>query len=163
MLVAFCGLALIGLTVGGDLTALGLGLAIAGAFSWAVGNVLLKRVGRVPMLSLIVWLSVVPLLSALLVSALDPQSPSIFVAVSAASWSSLAAVIYLGALAGVLAYALWGYLLARYPAASVVPFALLAPCVGILSSAVIFGEIFTPIRYAGMALILAGMVISSIA
>jgi O-acetylserine/cysteine efflux transporter len=48
MAVAFAGLALIGLTVGGDLKLLALGLALAGAFSWAVGNVLVKRTAEVP-------------------------------------------------------------------------------------------------------------------
>jgi O-acetylserine/cysteine efflux transporter len=50
-------------------------------------------------------------------------------------------------------------LLQRYPAALVAPFALLSPCTGILASAVLLGEVFTPLRYAGMALVLAGLVV----
>jgi O-acetylserine/cysteine efflux transporter len=76
-----------------------------------------------------------------------------------ASWASLAAALYLGAVATTLAFALWGRLLARYPSASVAPFALLAPCTGVIASALIFGEQFGPLRYAGMALIIAGLTI----
>ncbi len=159
IVVAFCGLGLIGLTIGGNLTLPGLGLAIAGAFSWAVGNVLVKRTGDLPMLPLMVWLSVVPPLPALLVSRLYDPNPSLFDAIGAASWLSIGAAIYLGALATVLAYAIWGDLLARYPAAVVAPFALLAPCTGVVSSALIFGERFGAVRYAGMALILIGLTI----
>jgi len=35
---------------------------------------------------------------------------------------------------------------------------LLSPCTGILASAVLRGEVFPPLRCAGMALILAGLV-----
>jgi drug/metabolite transporter (DMT)-like permease len=41
----------------------------------------------------------------------------------------------------------------------VAPFALIAPCAGALSSALIFDEVFGPMRYAGMALILSGLAV----
>jgi O-acetylserine/cysteine efflux transporter len=157
MAVAFCGLGLIGLTTGGDLTVLALGLAVAGAFSWAVGNVLVKRMGNVPMLPFMVWLSLVPPLPALLVSRFYDPDPSLGRALLSASWVSIAAVLYLGAIATILAYSLWGSLLTRYPTAMVAPFALLAPCTGATASALIFGEQFGVTRYAGMALILTGL------
>lgn len=156
MAVAFAGLAVIAATVGGDLPPTALGLAIAGAFSWAIGNILVKRSPSVPVLSLVVWASLVPPLPALLVSALYDRV-SLPAAFAGASWLSLGAVLYLGVLATPLAYAIWGDLLQRYPAARVAPFALLSPCAGVLSSALVFGEVFSPLRYAGMALILAGL------
>ena len=159
MTVALGGLGLIALTIGGDLTLPGLALAIGGAFSWAVGNVLVRRVGNVPMLPLMAWLSLVPPLPALLVSALHDERLPLWGALAAASWSSIAAAVYLGAVATSLAYVLWGSLLARYPAAMVAPFALLAPATGVIASALIFGELFGPLRYLGMALILAGLAI----
>lgn len=62
-------------------------------------------------------------------------------------------------MATVVAYASWGSLLQRYSAAAVAPFALIAPCTGMLSSALIFHEVFSPMRYAGMALILRGLAV----
>jgi len=155
--VAFVGLALVGLTVGSDLRLTGFALAVAAAFSWAVGNVLVKRLPDVPIVSLVVWCSLVPPLPALVVAAAFGQLKSIPAAIAGASWLSIAAVVYLGAIATILAYAMWGRLLQRYPTAVVAPFALLAPCTGVLSAAVIFREAFIPLRYAGMALILAGL------
>ncbi len=159
MTVAFVGLALIGLTVGADLTFAALGLALAGAFSWAVGNVLVKRTPEVPVLSLVIWASLVPPLPALLFSGIYDDHLPILGALASASWTSLGAALYLGTIATVVAYAIWGDLLQRYPAAVVTPFALLAPCTGVLSSALIFGEVFEPVRYAGMALVVAGLAI----
>jgi O-acetylserine/cysteine efflux transporter len=159
MSAAFAGLALIGWTVGAELRPAALLLALAGALSWAVGNLVLKRLPRVPMVSLVVWCSLVPPLPALLLASGSGGSANLARAVLDASWPSLAAAVYLGVVATVLAYASWGRLLQRYPAAVVAPFALLSPCAGVLASAAIFGEVFSPLRYAGMALILGGLAV----
>ena len=86
LIVAFCGLGLIGLTVGADLTAAGLALALGGAFSWAIGNVLIKRLGSIPMLPFMAWLSLVPPLPSLLISWLvNPTGASLTSAIAHAS------------------------------------------------------------------------------
>jgi len=159
MSIAFAGLVLIGATVGADLRPIALGLALGGAFSWAVGNILVKRSAEVPVLSLVVWASLVPPLPALIVSGLWGGHPSLPAALAGASWLSIGCAAFLGAFATVLAYAIWGDLLQRYSAARVAPFALLAPCTGVVSSALVFGEVFSPVRYLGMALILAGLAV----
>ena len=74
-------------------------------------------------------------------------------------WLPLFSLTLLGAFATTLAYAIWGDLLQRYSAARVAPFALLTPCTGVVSSALVFGEVFSPVRYLGMALILAGLAV----
>src|SRR5256885_1603400 len=159
IVLAFGGLGLIALTIGGDLSAVGFLLALGSAISWGIGNVLLKRVGGVDMLSLIVWLSVVPPIPSLALSMLL-DGPRGLGALVRGSWLGLAAALYLGVVATVLAYAIWGRLLRRYPAATVTPFALLAPIVGAYSSSVIFGECFGGRRLAGMALVLLGVAIT---
>lgn len=126
----------------------------------AIGNVLVKRVAGVPIFPLVVWCSLIPPLPALLVSSVADPHASLWHALRGASWLSIGAVVYLGAVATIVAYAAWGYLLQRYPTAVVAPFALLAPCVGILSSAAIFGEVFGATRLAGMALILTGLAVT---
>ena len=158
MVVAFAGLALIAFTIGGDLRPAALALALGAAFSWSVGNVLVKRAHKTPIFALLAWCSLVPPLPSLAISAAVDPVP-IWTALVHASWPSLLAVIYLGAITTNIGYAAWGYLLQRYKAGTVAPFALLSPCTGILSSAWLFGEVFPPARYAGMALILAGLAV----
>ena len=159
MAMAFAGLALIGSTAGSDLRLVGLALGLAAALSWAVGNVLVKRAADVPVFPLVVWCSLVPPLPALLVSRVTDGPLDLARVLVQASWTSLGGVVYLGVFATVVAYASWGSLLQRYSTATVAPFALLSPCAGVLSSALIFDEIPGPLRYAGMALILAGLVV----
>jgi O-acetylserine/cysteine efflux transporter len=159
MVVALAGLVLIGLTTGADLKPAALGLALAAALSWAVGNILVKRTAGVPVFPLMAWCSLVAPLPVLLLSWLVDPQPSLIGAVMNASWPSIATALYLGTLATPIAYGMWSHLLQRYPASVVAPFALLSPVTGILSSALILGEVFGPLRYAGMALILAGLAV----
>jgi O-acetylserine/cysteine efflux transporter len=159
MMIAFIGLVMIGLTVGADLPLLAFVLALASAFSWAIGNILVKRVGDVQMFPLMAWLSLVPPLPALLVASYFDTNSMTAETLSEATWPSILAVFYLGAIATTFAYVIWGDLLNRYPVAVVAPFALIAPCVGVIASSIAFGEVFGPIRYSGMALILAGLAV----
>ena len=156
---AFAGLVLIVLTIGQDLTLRGFGLAMGSAISWGVGNILLKGIGDVDMLSLVVWLSLVPPLPALALSLMTDGFAGLAYDLTAASATAIVAALYLGIVATILAYAIWGRLLRRYPAATVTPFALLVPFVGAYSSALVFGERFGTLRLAGMALVLLGLAV----
>ena len=111
-----------------------LGLALAGALSWAVGNVLGEagagRSRHVPAGDLA---QLVPPVPALLVSGvLDQQGVPLLEAVRRASWLGIGAAVYLGA----LATPSWPGLRRRATCSSatrrpvVAPFALLAPCTG---------------------------------
>lgn len=159
MTVAFAGLAFVGMTVGGDVQFLGLALAIAAALSWAIGNVLVKQAGRADVFRLVAWCSLVPPLPSLLMSAFYARGESFVQSIAHASWQGLGAALYLAVIATTVAYGIWGYLLQRYSTASVAPFALLVPCVGIVASVAVFGESFGPVRLVGMAMILAGLAV----
>jgi len=155
--LAFAGLALIATTVGGDLTAIGLALTAVSALSWGVGNVLVKRLPPVEPLALAVWASLVPPLPSLLLAAVLDGPRPLWQPLRAASWLGLGATLYLGLVATVLAYAIWGRLLRRYPAATVTPFALLVSFVAAAGSSLVFGERFGPMRLVGMTLVLLGL------
>ena len=157
--VALAGLALIALTVGGDLTVVGFGLTLGSAVSWGIGNILVKRVTAPRLVSLVAWLSLVPPLPALALSLAFDGPTGAATALARASWLGLGAVLYLGLVATLLGYVIWGRLLRRYPAAAVTPFALLAPIVGAGASAVVFGERFGEVRLAGMALVMLGLAV----
>ena len=157
--IALVGLVLIAATLGHDLTAIGFALTLASAVSWAIGNVMLKRVPRVDMLRLMVWLSLVPPLPSLALSMALDGPDDLGRAISTATWLAIGAALYLGLVATVGAYAIWGDLLRRHPAATVAPFALLVPLVGSLGSALVFGERFGPLRLLGMACVLLGVAV----
>jgi len=157
MSIGFAGLALIALTLESEFPPLAFGPALAGASSWAVGNVLVKRRTDIPIFPLVVWCSLVPPLPALAVSlAVDPVS-DLAAAIARASLTSLGAVLNLGVGATTVAYAIWGRLLRQHPTGAIAPFALLAPCTGVVASTLVLGEVFSPLRYTGKVLILVGL------
>jgi O-acetylserine/cysteine efflux transporter len=161
MLVAAAGLVLIALSVGrsGPIAALAVG--IAAALSWAIGNVLIKRLGPLPVLPLMAWLSLIPPVPALVISYFYP-APGLLTAITTAGWWSLGSVLYLGLAATLIAYAIWGRMLATYPTSMVAPFTLLVPVVGVTASAIVLGERFTTLRASGILLMLCGVAVAII-
>jgi O-acetylserine/cysteine efflux transporter len=165
MAVAFAGLALIATTVGGNgVTAAGLALCLAAAASWAVGNILLRGAGSSPggPLALMSWLSLVPILPLSVLSLVVEGPATVAHALAELRWAGVAAVLYVAIAATSLGYGIWGFLMARYPATTVAPFALLVPITGAASAALVTGESFGPTRLAGMALVLAGLGVTAL-
>lgn len=160
MLIAVVGLIIIGAALGLAIPLLAFLVTLCSALSWAIGNVLVKRLPPTDMLSLMVWASIVPPLPALALSlALDPPA-SIPTAIERATWLHWSVPVYLGLVASVIAYSIWGRLLRRYPSGAVAPFALLAPCVGTLTSAVLLNERFSIGQLLGMGCVLLGVLLA---
>lgn len=157
--VAFAGLLLIAGSVGGDMTLAGLVLGLMGALSWACGNVLVRRAPRTDIFPLVVWLSLVPPLPAFALSVAFEGWPAVRDALLHPTLDGLGALAYLVVAATFVGFSAWGLLLRLYPAGLVAPFSLLVPITGTLSAALVLGERFPPLRFAGMALILLGLVI----
>lgn len=157
--LALVGLGVFAVTSGGNVTALGLALILLAALSWASGNLVLKRVGRVDTLALFIWASLVPPLPMLALSVMV-EGPAPFATIAAMSAQGWLAVIYVAVASTVLGYSIWGALLARHPAALVTPFALLIPVVGMAIAAPVLGERLTPRDIVGGAIILLGLALS---
>src|SRR5215475_12146823 len=96
MAIAFCGLLVIGATIGGDLTLTALAFAIAAALSWAIGNVLVRFAGHVAMVALMAWASLVVPLPALTLSWVLDANSNLATTIVAAPWLAIASAIYLG-------------------------------------------------------------------
>ena len=57
-------------------------------------------------------------------------------------------------------YGLWARLLAHHSAATVAPFALLVPVVGLIAAALVFGEALSALELVGGALVMAGLALN---
>lgn len=162
-LVALAGLLVIAWTVGGpDFSALGLGLCLAAALCWAVGNVLLRGAGKLDMLPLVAWISLIPPVPLFMLSLILDGPEAVGQALLALNWSGVWAVLYISVLSTTLGFGIWGWLMKQYPAATVAPFSLLVPIFGAASAAIVLGERFGPARLTGMGLIVAGLVIVAV-
>ena len=161
--IATAGLLMIGGTVGYDFSVEAFVVLMISPISFAVGNLLLRRAQGVPMFDLFAWLclaSAVPLFALALVT--DGVPPT-FHALVHMSLTGLLCMLALGGISTSIAYWLWGRLLRDYPAAQVVPFALLVPFVGSAASSVVFSEKFGPLRLAGMVTVVGGIAVMLLA
>jgi len=157
--LACMGLALFGIAGGGNVTLLGLGLILIGALSWACGNLVLRKSPGVNMTALFVWASLVPPLPMLGLSlAWEGSDP--FGQIAALSLTGWLAVAYVAFISTVLGFSIWGNLLSRHPAASVTPFALLIPVVGLTVAALVLGETITGGEALAALVVLSGLVLA---
>ena len=131
-------------------------LVMAGAFTWSVGQVMIKTLGgAVGGFRLIAWVAVFAAPQLFLSSWLleDGQAQ----ALAAADWKGWGVVIYLGLVMTALGYGLWFRLLGRNPVSHVMPFLLLLPVVTMVGGVFLLDEILTRYTLGGAALVLAGV------
>jgi O-acetylserine/cysteine efflux transporter len=161
--IATAGLLMICGTVGHDFSVGAFAMVMICPVSFAIGNILLRRAQDVRMFDLFAWLCLVasvPLAALTLVS--NGAQPT-WHALTQMSLTGLVFMLLLGGVSTSIAYWLWGRLLRDYPAAQVVPFALLVPFVGSAASSVAFGETFGPLRLAGMITVVGGIAVMLLA
>ena len=160
LLIAAAGLAVIGMQGGHAMTLAGFLLTLCAACSWALGNIVTKKVGKVDLVGLVVWGSLIPPLPFFALSYAFEGPQRIAAALSGISAMSIFAVVYLAFIATLLGYGLWSRLLSRYPASQVAPFSLLVPIVGLASAAVFLDERLSTAQIAGAVLVMVGLAVN---
>lgn len=160
LLLATAGIMIIVLNTDGSTTILGLALVLLAALSWAGGNIAAKQGSPTHMLAYVVWSSafaVPPLFALSLAFEGWDAALSALRQADAATWAAVAWQAWGNTLFG---YAAWGWLLARHPAATITPMALLVPVFGMGASALWLSEPLPPWKLAAAALVLAGLAIN---
>ncbi len=160
LVIAACGLALIGAQSGLGMTLGGFLLTVCAASMWALGNIVTRKVGKVNLVGLVVWGSLVPPLPFFALS-LWLEGPGVIeAALRGIGWQTILVLVYLAFGATILGYGLWSRLLSRYPASQVAPFSLLVPVVGLTSASILLGERLASLQLAGALLVMIGLVVN---
>ena len=159
-LVAFSGIGLVAINTGGDVNTLGLLLVEFAALSWAGGNLVSKKIGKVDMFSLVVWGSLVAWPPLLLLSFILEYGKWSIESILNVSWLTIGTVAYLVYPVTLFGFAIWSWLLSRHAASTVAPFTLLVPIFGFSSSALILGEGMQGWKMGAGFLIVSGLVIN---
>ena len=158
--LAVAGVAIIGAHTDGSTTWKGLVMVLVAAFSWACGNTLSRRAGKVNMLAYVVWSSLFALPPLLALSLVVEGWPAIEVGLRTASAGTWAAVLWQSAANSLFGYAAWGWLLARHPAATITPMALLVPVFGMGASAWMLAEPLPAWKLLAAGLVMAGLALN---
>lgn len=155
--LGLAGIVMIAFGMGSQSNLAALGLVIAAAFFYGSISVLMKLAGRVNMLSLIVWASLIPPIPLLGLSLLLETGQ--MQALVNLSDVGLTSILYTAILGTVIPFAIWGKLLRNYPTHIVAPFALLVPMFGMLMASVFLSETFGKDRLFASGVVLTGLMI----
>ena len=163
MALSVAGMVLIGwhaVTEGASVTPLGLVLMLLAALAWACGNIVSRAAGRVDALGYMVWSSLFAVPPLVALSQLLEGWPAIRAGLLSATWGTWVAVLWQSVGNTLFGYGAWAWLLARYPAASVTPLALLVPVFGMGASALWLREPMPGWKIGAALLVLGGLALN---
>ena len=160
LLLATGGIVLIATHTDGNTTVKGLAMVLVAALSWAGGNTLSRRAGQVNMLAYVVWSCLFALPPLLALSLLVEGWPAIASGLRAATPATWAAVLWQSVGNTLFGYAVWGWLLARHPAVTITPMALLVPVFGMSASALLLAEPLPGWKLQAAGLVMAGLALN---
>lgn len=171
MVIGLMGLVVIASNLGGDMPLLAFICILIAAAGWSVGNIASKQVSKQlegnysvvkGALSLVVWGGLMACGLLTIASLLFETSAwqlATFTSASLKSWLSLGFIVYISTL---VAFGLWVYLLSENTASIVMPFALLVPVFGMITSVLLTGEVVTWWKMLAMGLILSGLLLTNL-
>tara|TARA_R110002124_G_scaffold13735_1_gene62562 strand:- start:9945 stop:10853 length:909 start_codon:yes stop_codon:yes gene_type:complete len=168
VVVGAAGLVVVGSGRGAETPVLAFFVTLAAAASWAIGNVIARRVGRIgttssPLagLSLTVWSALVVPLPMLALAVVINGADAVGFALTHLTVPQLLSTAYTAWLASLVGYGIWNTLLARHAASAVVPFTMLVPVVGMTTAWLALGEIPTVLEAVGGLMLLLGVAITT--
>ena len=137
-------------------------LLAGGAFTWAVGQVMLKRLGDVGGFTVITWVAVMATPQLYIASFIfESNQLAIITTASIEAWM---AVVYLALVMTAFGYGMWYRLLGKYPVSNVMPFLLLLPVAAVIGGVVFLGESLTvKIAIGGMLSLIGVSIITLLA
>jgi len=160
LLLASAGIAIIILHTDGSTTPLGLFIVLLAALAWAGGNIAAKQGAPANMLAYVVWSSAFAVPPLVALSLAVEGWDAISAALRAADGGTWAAVAWQSWGNSLFGYAAWGWLLARHPAATITPMALLVPVFGMGGAALMLDESLPAWKLAAAALVMAGLALN---
>ncbi|MFP3517935.1 EamA family transporter [Pseudomonas sp. SIMBA_077] len=157
--LAVIGLVSIILTSPGQGTTLGYGLLVVSAFSWSVGNIIIKQSKVREVFAFVVWASIFPPLPLLALTWLAHGNAPFVSVVSHLEWVAVCSLLFQVYVATHFCYWGWNVLLREYPVSKVAPLSLLIPVFGVLGSMLMLGHRVGLSEGFSMGLILLALVV----
>ena len=159
-LISFSGIAIVGIHTDGSTSFLGFILIIIAAASMGMGNLVPRVLGKIEMVPLVIWSSLVSCPVFLLLYMIFDNPDLTSLNVPDLSLYTILSVLYIVYASTLFGYSVWTWLLSKYPVAMVTPFSLLAPIFAMLSSTFVLGESLEQWKINAGALVIAGICVN---
>lgn len=156
-LVALCGMGLVAANLDAKPTLIGFTMVVTAGLCWATANIFTKKIGKVNPLSLVVWASLIATPPMLAASFFIEGYAAWTNAAAKINWVSIGAVFFQSYPNTIVGYGIWSHLMRKYPTATIAPFSLLVPVIGMLAAALIIDEPLQWWKVVAGVLVLSGL------
>lgn len=143
-----------------SITPFGLVLLLAAALAWSIANLVVRRAGKVDAFAFIVWSSPFAVPPLLVLAFTFHGADAVTQSLQNATWLAWLVVAWQVVGNNLFGFGAWNWLMARYPAATVTPAALLVPVFGMSSSALVLGEPLQAWKLVAAALVIGGLALN---
>lgn len=132
-------------------------MVLGGVLTWALGQVMVRKLGNVGSFTLIAWVAVFATPQLFLASWLFETDQIRLI--READWVVWGTVVYLGLVMTALGYGIWYHLLGNYPVSQAGPFLLLIPVTTVAGGVLFLGETLTLMVALGGGVVIAGVAV----
>jgi O-acetylserine/cysteine efflux transporter len=161
-LVSFSGIGIVALHFDKDISFLGFILILAAAATWGYGNLITKQSKHINMIALVVWGGFVAAFPFLGLSLWFEGYENMLHTYQSITWKGIISLGYIVYVSTWVGYGVWNWLLSKYTMGTIVPFTLLVPVFGMLSSALFLGESLQSWKLTAGLLVMVGLCINII-
>ncbi len=161
--LAAAGIALVLFKTDSETTVRGVVMVLVAAMGWASANLVAKRAGALNALSYVSWASIFAVPPLFLLTLMADGPTAIGAGIRDASLNAWLAVAWQSIGNTLFGYGAWSWLMARHPAATVSPLALLVPVFGFAASAFWLDESLPSWKLMASGLVILGLALNFIA
>ncbi len=159
-LISFAGIGLVAIHFDSNISLLGFICMLSAAIMWGLGNLITKKNKHINMIALVVWASFVAWIPLLIATLIFEGPRSIIDDLQHITWRGTSSIFYIVYASTWVGYGVWNWLVSRHPVGLIVPFTLLIPVVGIVSSVLMLGEPFYLWKLAAGLLVISGLFVN---
>jgi len=135
-------------------------LVVAGAFTWAVGQIFVRKLKNIDGLTTTAWVAVFATPQLFVMSFIFETNQ--IESITKASMSIWLAVLYLGIIMTALGYYFWNTLIRSYTIEKIAPFLLLLPVFSLIGGVLFLGEMISGAKMFGGLIVILGVAFVSL-
>ena len=135
-------------------------LVVAGAFTWAVGQIFVRKLKNIDGLTTTAWVAVFATPQLFVMSFIFETNQ--IESITKASMSIWLAVLYLGIIMTALGYYFWNTLIRSYTIEKIAPFLLLLPVFSLIGGVLFLGEMVSGAKMFGGLIVILGVAFVSL-
>ena len=131
------------------------------AISWGVANIQLKNLGKINMISFLIWISPIAAVFLFVISILLEYEDIKKISITQLEIRVILSVLYTACLSTLIGFSLWQFLLNKYNSVKVTPFGLLVPVTGSIFGFLFLNEILEIYQIISGIIIITGLIMIS--